>query len=922
VEERSFTGFLLFFWYIYIGKHLVLRNSQHFFTPLKLRLLRRIIVLSCSFFAFLPIALTGQASVCVNADAGEDDTVCSGQCTLLYADISGTRQTNVYVSGTIPYAPYPFTGGNPVLVNLDDLWSPAVNIPFCFDFYGAVYTQLVIGTNGVITFDVSQANGTCPWTINVAAPNPGLPLNSIMAPFQDINPTIPTPSGATSINWNVYGTAPCRMFVVNWNDVAMYGTGCNSIVTSSQVVLHESTNIIDIFIRNKSVCSSWNNGGGIEGIQNATGSAATVFPGRNFPMGWSATNDGVQFIPAGAPNFSIQWLDPSNNVVSTALAFTVCPAQTTTYTLQVVNTSCNGTPVTVSDAVNVVVTQSTLTANDTSIYPTCMGSCNGMITILAANGVPPYTYTWTPNVSNGPVATNLCQGSYICEVTDGTGCSIAVIVNLTPPPPFTLGAAATPSLCNDSTGTAFVTITGGTGPFTIVWSNGDTTSNIFGLTPGQYQVIVTDSAGCPDSVLTTVAQTGLLLDTVTTQLVCNGSCNGVATVNVMSGTAPFTYNWMPYGGNGPTAYNLCSGFFLCTVTDSAGCSTTAVLPIASPPPITVTPSANQTICAGQSTTIGAVVTGGTPPYTYNWSNGLPPTASNFITPAQTTVYTLVVSDANGCQSALQTTLVKINNAPVTGFSSIEATCPPIMIDFTNLTDSAISYYWNFGDPASGANDTSTLISPSHLYSSGGNYTVTLIAVNAYGCADTLILPNAVQVPHAAVANASVNSTFLTTLDPVLLLNNSSMHAGSYIILFGDGDSLVTSSSGPYSHAYDSLGTFTITLIALNAEGCNDTTWLTVIIEEPTTVFIPNAFTPNGDGKNDFFMVYGVNIRQMHFLIFDRWGLLLFESDDVSNGWDGTYKGSRVQEDVYVWKLVYEDNFSGWHQRIGNVSVVR
>jgi gliding motility-associated-like protein len=858
----------------------------------------------------------------VYADAGADDTVCSGQCSLLYADIAGSRQTNVYITNPIPYSPYAFTGGNPVLVNLDDLWSPAINIPFCFDFYGAVYNQLVIGTNGVITFDVTQANGTCPWTINVSAPNPGLPLNSIMAPFQDINPTIPTPSGATSINWEVYGTAPCRVFVVNWNDLAMYGQGCTGYVSTSQVVLHESTNIIDIFIQNKSTCMTWNNGGGIEGLQNATGTQATIPPGRNFPSGWTAVNDGIEFVPAGTPNFTIQWLDPSNTVVSTALTYTACPAQTTTYTLQVVNTSCNGTPVTLIDPVTVVVTQSTLTASDSSIYPTCNGSCDGVITILAASGVPPYTYTWTPNVSSGPVANNLCAGTYICSVMDGTGCSIGVIINLIPPPPFTLGIASTPSLCNDSTGTAFVTITGGTGPFTIDWSNGDTTANIIGLPPGPYQVVVTDSAGCPDSLTTVVTQNGLQLDTATTQLICNGSCNGIASVNVVSGIPPYTYSWMPYGGNSATATNLCSGIFLCSVIDSTGCSSTAVLSLANPPPVIVTASANQTICIGQSTTLNALVTGGTPPYSYSWSNGLQPTASNVISPAVTTVYSVTVTDANGCVSATQTTLVKVNNAPITAFSSLEATCPPIMIGFTNTTDSAVTYYWNFGDPASGVNDTSTLVSPSHLYSSGGNYTVTLIATNAYGCADTLIMPNAVQVPNASVANASINSNFLTTLDPVLLLDNNSSHAVSYIIFFGDGDSLVTSSPGPYSHAYDSLGIFTITLIAVNSDGCHDTTWLTVTIEEPTTCFIPNAFTPNGDGNNDFFMVYGINIRQMKLLIFDRWGLLIFETSDQNNGWDGTYKGDRVQEDVYVWKLVYEDNYSGWHQRIGNVSVVR
>jgi gliding motility-associated-like protein len=794
-----------------------------------------------------------------------------------------------------------------------------VNIPFCFDFYGTTYTQLVIGTNGVITFNTSQANGTCPWTINVSAPNAGLPLNSIMAPFQDINPTHHTVLGATSINWNVYGAAPCRSFVVNWLDVALYGNNCDSLTATSQVVLHENTNIIDIFIANKPTCPSWNNGGAIEGLQDATGTNAITYPGRNYPGMWNASSDGVQFLPAGAPNYSVQWLDPANNVLSTNINITVCPTQNTTYTLQVVNTSCNSLPVTLVDAVNVVVTNSNLSATDTFNFPIC-GNCNGDIGVLPVNGVPPYSYNWMPVVSNGPTATGLCPGTYNCEVTDATGCSVLLTVNLAPPPPFILSGMSTPTLCNDSTGTATVLINGGIAPFTIEWSNGDTTAAITGLVAGTYQVIVTDSAGCPDSILAVVSQTGLQLTLQTTPLVCNGDCNATATVTALTGIPPFTYTWVPYGGSGPTATSLCSGIFVCNVTDSVGCSSTVTVPVSSPQPIIVTPAANQTICLGQSAQIGAVVTGGTPPYSYSWNNALPAIASHTIVPTQTTIYSVIVTDANGCVSAQQNTLVKVNHTPHPGFTSSRPSCPPVVVNFTNTTDTAVAYYWNFGDPSSGVNDTSTLMSPSHTYNTGGNYTVTLIAVNAYGCADTLILPAGAQVPDGAIASASANS-FLTTLDPVMVLNNTSQYSTAFLVVFGDGDSLYTNSPGPYAHAYDTLGTFTITLYAWSADGCPDTTWLTVTIEEATTLFIPNAFTPNGDGNNDHFMVYGNNVKQMHLLIFDRWGLLIFESHDMNNGWDGKYKGDRVQEDVYVWKLFYEDNFSGMHERIGNVSVV-
>ncbi|CAN5901852.1 hypothetical protein BH11BAC7_BH11BAC7_23600 [soil metagenome] len=883
---------------------------------------RRILFLLFSIFTIFPIVLTGQSSSCITADALGSDTICTAQCAVLFSNIQGTRQTNIYVSNSIPYTPYSFTGGNPVLVNLDDLWSPLVNIPFCFEFYGNTYNQLVIGTNGVITFDVSQANGNCPWTINVGAPNVGLPLNSIMAPFHDIIPTQQTAAGQTSINWQVYGTAPCRSFVVNWNDVAMFGNGCGALTSSSQVVLHESTNLIEIFIREKSVCAAWNNGAAIEGLQNASGTFATIYPGRNFPVNWSAVNDGVEFRPAGGPNYSIQWLDPANNVVGTMSSVQVCPAQTTTYTLQVTNTTCNGIPAVITDTVTVFVTPSNLTTTDSIVYPACSGSCNGSIDLFPVNGIPPYVFNWTPNVSSGPSASGLCVGTYVIEITDGSGCSNIIAVNLTPPPPFSLSSLATPSICNDSTGTALVSISGGTAPFTIYWSNGDTTLLLTGLPAGSYLVYVTDSSGCPDSLYVVIGQIGLSMGTTWTPQVCNGDCSTTATVTVLNGIPPYTYNWLPYGGSSPLADSLCSGLFSCIVSDSIGCQSTAVFQISSPSPVVITPASNQTICIGEGTTISALVTGGTAPYTYSWNNGLPPLSSNYITPTQTTIYTVIATDANGCTSVLQSTLVKVTNTPVPGFSSPEATCPPVMVNFTNLTDTAVTYFWNFGDPSSGANDTSTLFSLSHMYNNGGNYVVTLIAVNAYGCTDTIAIPNAVQVPPAAHAGITANASALSSLDPVVFLNNESANSVFYQLYFGDGDSLITTSNGPYTHAYDSLGTFTVMLIAWSANGCPDTAWLSITIEEPTSFFVPNAFTPNGDGKNDVFMPLGNNVKQLRLLIFNRWGELLFESNDMNQGWDGTFKGTKVQEDVYVWKVLYEDNLQGKHELIGRVSLIR
>jgi gliding motility-associated-like protein len=561
--------------------------------------------------------------------------------------------------------------------------------------------------------------------------------------------------------------------------------------------------------------------------------------------------------------------------------------------------------------------------NHTDTLPSCNNNCDGSITILASNGVPNYVYTWSPAGSgSGPFAGGLCPGQYSCNVMDATGCAVTVNVNLVAPPPFTLTGNSTPTGCSSAIGTASVTVSGGNGPFTYLWATGDTTSSISNLQAGNYMVVVTDSAGCPDSIPVNVPSTGFNVAMTNTNLLCNGDCNATATANPSNGAAPYSYSWQPYGGNGQTATGLCSGFYIVTVTDTTGCVSTASVTISSPPPIIVAPSSNITICRGQSTVLTVSVSGGTQPYTYNWNNNLPNTSSHTISPTQTTIYSVQITDANGCQSPVQNTQVKVNPVPVPDFSSSPTDCPPSEVFFTNLTDSALTYLWNFGDPASGAANSSTLQTPSHIYNSGGNYTVTLIATNIYGCADTISIPAAVNVPPAPAVSLSASSQLLSILDPVTTFYNNTSGAISYFIDFGDGDTLSTTSTGPYVHTYDSLGTYQVMLIAWDAAGCSDTSWLTLIIEEPTSLYIPNAFTPNGDATNEIFMVGAVNVMDFELLIFDRWGMLIYASKDVNAGWNGTYDGNKCQEDVYVWRLKYTDIHDNRYERIGHVSLIR
>lgn len=576
------------------------------------------------FFA-IDVQLHAQASACPTVTTGTVAPICSGGCATLNATVQGTLQTNTYTVSSIPYSPYSYTTGTAVLVNIDDVWTPVINLPFCFQFFGNTYSQIVIGSNGLISFDVTLANAYCQWPIGAAIPSTSDPKNSIMAPWHDIDPSI----GSTSdTRYATYGTAPCREFVVSWYHIPMFSSSCNSLLATQQIVLHESTNIIDIYIENKPLCSSWNGGYAIEGIQNATGTAAFFVAGRNYPSTWTATNDGKRFMPAGAPNYTLQWTGPSG-VVGTTASVTVCPTTTTTYTCTVTNTTCSGNIV-VSGTETVTI-NSGITLSGAQTNVSCYGSCDGSATTSIVSGTGPFTYTWAPAPGGGQgtnTATGLCAGTYTCTVASST-CTTTITYNITQPPQITATPSQTNVTCFGScNGTASVVAAGGTGTYTYSWSpapgGGQGTANATGLCAGTYTCTISSPAGCSITQAFTITQPPQITTTPSqTNVTCNSSCNGTATVVAAGGNGTYTYNWTPAPGGGQgtaTATGLCAGTYSCVVSSPAGCTATQTYTITQPPAITFTQSQVNVNCnGGCNGTASVVAAGGTGTYTYNWS---------------------------------------------------------------------------------------------------------------------------------------------------------------------------------------------------------------------------------------------------------------------------------------------------------------
>lgn len=454
-----------------------------------------------------------------------------------------TGQTTSYGVISVPYAPpYPFTGGTPLFIGIDDIWSGVITLPFNFCYYGNIYNQIIIGANGLISFDLSFAGGFCEWQFGASIPTPGPPPggiynNSINGAYHDMDPSIPL--GGNDINYAVLGSAPCRTFVINWYDVPHFQ--CNTIFTTQQIVLYETTNVIEVYILDKPTCFSWNSGNAVIGIQDATGTNGLAAPARNTGP-WTASNEAWRFTPDGPPNFAVTWYE-GVNVIGNGDSLLVCPITTTDYIVEVVYTNCDNSQVTVYDTITVFATGGGYSLNDTVTNASCYStSSDGSATVTPAGGTPPFTYLW--DVAAGSqttaTATGLGAGTYSVTVTDSSGCMAVAIITIGSPPALnSMIADTTMETCTGSSdGSITISTSGGTPFYAYNWSVGGTDSVATGLGPGTYYVTITDANGC-DTVITVDITTisSYIVNLSDDDTICPG------TSSFLSASGGTIYNW-------------------------------------------------------------------------------------------------------------------------------------------------------------------------------------------------------------------------------------------------------------------------------------------------------------------------------------------------------------------------------------------
>ncbi|HTB07533.1 MAG TPA: SprB repeat-containing protein, partial [Bacteroidia bacterium] len=494
-----------------------------------------------------------------------------------------------------------------------------------------------------------------------------------------------------------------------------------------------------------------------------------------------ASNNGTATVTAagGTPGYTYLWSNGKTTSNITALS-------TGSYTVTVKDANnC-----TVTATVTVANVGATITATTTPTNPLCSGGTGSATVTGPTGGTAPYTYVWS-NAQTSTTASPLTSGSYTVTITDANGCSGTETVTITVPTPVTATATNTAALCNGANGTATVTAGGGTPGYIYSWSNGATTSTI-NATAGTYTATAKDANGCTITATTTITQpTAVTAAATNTRPLCNGG-TGTATVTAGGGTPGYTYSW----SNGATTstMNATAGTYTATVKDANGCTITATTTITQPTAVTATASNTPPLCNGGNGTATVTAGGGTPGYTYSWSNG----ATTSTMSASAGTYTVTVTDANGCTKTATTTITQ-PSAVTTTITSTPSNCSTN--DGTATVTPAggtpgYTYLWSNAQTASNATGLST-----------GSYTVTVKDAN--GCTAT-----------ATISVVNVGATITATTTPTNVLCNG-----------GTGSATVTGAAGgtgPYTYLWSNaqttttataltVGTYTVTIT--DANGC-------------------------------------------------------------------------------------------------------
>ena len=833
------------------------------------------------FLLVFSLIIIGQtklsAQSCFNINAGNDTTIsCLQSCLDLKARVPNIKTSETYQVVPIAYAPYPYTsplGNELTALYADDLFSNAINLPFTFCFYGQNYTQIVAGSNGVLTFDVATNQNTdesyviaggnaLPYAGGVPG-NIGIfyaPRASIFLGYYDMDPRSGESPPERKIEWRLEGTAPCRKLVISYYHLDFYNSGgCQGqgLLCTMQAVLYEGTGLIDMFYENKPSCLTYQNGLSIAGLQNWGQNQAVTAPGKNCTV-WNAVNEGNRYIPNGSTSLVNRVeLYKNGTLISTAtntdlgngqlesLFSNVCQSEDSmSYVVKAFYQRCDNPAIETEASDTMIVYKNLSPINTTVANPLCYG---GLGTITITNPVSPnleFSIDGGLNWQNSPVF-NVPAGNYTIQArVIGSLCGGSTTAIVTEPTQLTARSFPTAASCTNKDGVININALGGTPAYAYSIDGGLTyqASNSFtGLSVGIYNnILVKDANGCKINLAEQIS----LNDTMRLNLgpdstICFGNS---LTLIPQTNALTDTFKWRPAASLNydtvrtpiatpidTTTYILDAKWGVCRRSDTitinvlhkpvpnAGADTT----ICAKTPAFLHGSASNT--SGQVyftwAPVSALLTYITPDS--SWAMVLPDSSQQFI---------FTIKDGYGCNFNVSDTMKVFIDPPV---------------------------------PAFAGNDT-----------------------------------NAVRgVPHQLLASGG--ATYLWS--PTGSLNNPFIQ-----------NPLATLFTDTYFRVK-----------VTDVFGCSATDDVFIKVYEGPTYYVPNAFSPNGDGLNDIFrpIPVGISVTE-YFNVFNRLGELVFQTNQWLKGWDGKYKGKDALAGTYAWVIKGIDRNNRAVEMQGTVILIR
>jgi len=560
--------------------------------------------------------------------------------------------------------------------------------------------------------------------------------------------------------------------------------------------------------------------------------------------------------------------------------------------------------------------------------------CINSTTVL--NGTGASSYVWTPAASldndsiASPTAAPVVTTTYVVVGTDINGCvnNDTVVVSI--------GNNLTVFASNDITicpgDTALLTIVGGTiwswSPSATLDNPANDSTNAFPTANTTYTVNVQDANGClgQDSVtvfINTSVSVGL---TAVPATICIGQSASL-TASASGGSGSYTYVWSDttLTGAGPNSVSpSVTTVYSVTVVDSIGCAslpqTTTVTVNA---PLTLNTIAPASACVGNTASLSASGSGGDNNLTYTWYPGPLTGATQTVAVNATQTYTVVLTD--GCTTPADTQFVTVtaNQPPVVSMSSSPSSgCGPLCTNFTGTsTGTCAAEFWNFGD-----NNSSTQTNPAHCYNTPGMYDVIYSCTDANGCTGSDTTAGMITVfpdPTATFSATPSGTIQLNGGTAQVCMTDLSAGATSWSWLLSEPNGTQTSSSQNPCFTVSDTGAYSVELTVTNAQGCTDTSTVYFNVDYPCKdLFVPGAFSPNGDGTNDTFFVYGTCISFMQLEIYSRWGEQVFISTTPANGWDGTWRGKQCESAIFTYVLRGQMDDGTPIEMQGNITLTR